>query len=98
MPAMRIDSGAAMPAPLPDALMMPMTSGTRNAMEKTGPMKPTDWATTSTRVSLRPDPPRVLDASGTPVEGDDVLDWLCDMDSPREARSRVHWGRSYGPE
>jgi hypothetical protein len=41
------DSGEAMPPPLPEALMTPTTSGITNAEEKTGPVKPTDWAMTS---------------------------------------------------
>ena len=45
--------GAAVPAPLPEALTIPTTSGTRNAIEKTGPISPTDWATVSIRVSRR---------------------------------------------
>jgi len=60
-------------------------------------MKPTDWATTSTSVSLRPDPPSWVGSAEEAAEGGGGEDWLCDMDSPREARSRVP-GRSYGPE
>src|SRR5262249_19736287 len=48
---MSADSGAAAPAPLPDALI-PTINGTRNAIVKTGPMKPTDCATASIRVSF----------------------------------------------
>jgi hypothetical protein len=39
-------NGVAIPAPLPDA-PNPAIRGIRNAAEKTGPMRPTDWATTS---------------------------------------------------
>src|SRR5436190_8449736 len=40
-------SGEATPPPLPHALITPTTSGVTKAEEKTGPMKPTDWAITS---------------------------------------------------
>ncbi len=43
--------GAAMPAPLA-AAFAPTISGIRNAAEKTGPMNPTDCATTSTSDSF----------------------------------------------
>ena len=46
-------NGVAMPAPFPDALS-PAINGIRNAMLKTGPMKPTDCEMTSTRVSFLP--------------------------------------------
>jgi hypothetical protein len=52
--AISTDSGAAAPAPLPDAFI-PTSNGTRKAMENTGPITPTDCAIASTRVS---DPPR----------------------------------------
>src|SRR6185312_2637345 len=42
--AISTDSGEATPPPLPDALITPTTSGITKAEEKTGPMKPTDWA------------------------------------------------------
>src|SRR2546423_5864863 len=42
-----------MPAPFPEALK-PAISGIRNAAEKTGPMNPTDCATTSTNESFLP--------------------------------------------
>src|ERR1700742_1822479 len=45
--AISTDSGEATPPPLPDALITPTTSGITKAEEKTGPMKPTDWAITS---------------------------------------------------
>src|SRR2546430_1392079 len=48
--AISTDSGEATPPPLPDALITPTTSGITKAEEKTGPMKPTDWAITSGRV------------------------------------------------
>ena len=37
----------AIPPPRPDALATPMTSGITKAEENTGPMNPTDCATTS---------------------------------------------------
>ena len=46
------DSGAALPAPLPVAEMIPTINGIRNAAENTGPMNPTDCATTSTNESF----------------------------------------------
>ena len=67
------DSGAATPAPLPDAEIVPTSSGTRNAIENTGPMKPTDWAMASTSVSLR-EPPRVVACGGVVwADSDTVL-------------------------
>src|SRR5437763_1154657 len=42
-----------MPAPFPEALK-PAISGIRNAAEKTGPMNPTDCATTSTNETFLP--------------------------------------------
>ena len=49
--AINTDSGAATPAPLA-ATFAPTISGMRNAAENTGPMKPTDWAITSTSESF----------------------------------------------
>src|SRR6202162_1691857 len=46
------DSAAAFPAPFPEADDSPTTKGTKNAMENTGPMNPTDCATASTSVSF----------------------------------------------
>src|SRR5258708_21211899 len=43
------DNGDATPPPLPEALITPTTSGITKAEENTGPMKPTDCATTSGR-------------------------------------------------
>ena len=43
--------------------MMPTMRGTKKAIENTGPMKPTDCATASMRVSLRPEPPSVARSS-----------------------------------
>src|SRR5258708_37158864 len=45
------DNGDATPPPLPEALITPTTSGITKAEENTGPMKPTDCATTSGRDS-----------------------------------------------
>src|SRR5215472_11618032 len=45
--AISTDSGDATPPPLPEALITPTTSGITKADENTGPMKPTDCATTS---------------------------------------------------
>ena len=50
-PASSTASGADVPAPRA-AAFTPMISGMMNAAENTGPMNPTDWATTSTRVSF----------------------------------------------
>jgi hypothetical protein len=52
MEASRTDNGAATPAPLPVALMIPTINGIRNADENTGPMNPTDCAMTSISLSL----------------------------------------------
>src|SRR5262245_2963686 len=49
--AISTDSGDATPPPLPEALITPTTSGITKADENTGPMKPTDCATTSGRDS-----------------------------------------------
>ena len=54
MPASSTESGAAMPAPFPVALMMPTISGMMKAAEKTGPMNPTDCAMTSTSDNFPP--------------------------------------------
>ncbi len=54
MPASNTESGAATPAPFPVALMMPTISGMMKAAENTGPMNPTDCATTSTSDSFAP--------------------------------------------
>ena len=53
-PASRTESGDATPAPFPVALMMPTISGMMKAVEKTGPMNPTDCATTSTSDNFAP--------------------------------------------
>ena len=63
--AMSTDSGAALPAPLPDGAVSPPASGTRNAMENTGPISPTDCATASISVSFLL-PPSVLFAPSRP--------------------------------
>src|SRR2546423_14552786 len=49
--AKSIASGVAAPAPLP-AAPAPATSGVRNAAPSTGPMNPTDCATTSRKPRL----------------------------------------------
>ena len=48
MAVSRIANGLAMPAPLP-AKPSPTIAGMKNVPEKTGPMYPTDCATTSGR-------------------------------------------------
>jgi len=43
----QVDPRPITPPPLPDALITPTTSGVTKAEENTGPMNPTDRATTS---------------------------------------------------
>src|SRR5579863_2920833 len=62
----RTASGAAPPAPWLAALS-PTSSGTRNAIEKTGPMNPIDCATASGSLSLRWVVSRSYDVSDTGI-------------------------------
>ncbi len=60
MAAMSTASDAAPPAPLPDAEPMPTMSGTKKAIEKTGPIKPTDCAIVSISFSFLFPPSKVF--------------------------------------
>ena len=50
---------------------MPTKSGTKNAMEKTGPINPTDWATASFNVSFFL-PPSVFVPTSLTIESPDI--------------------------